>query len=181
MMNHKTAMGYTCMLIPTLLKSTLEYMMRYNVSALHAFTVIVNKLYDYSKGNNITTAARQDYTERLFMLISENYLNLSDSELNGAYRYFGGISISVDPKIDDVEKQLKAEIAEQNAYMQKLIDNTKEQRNLIAHSQFILSDEVLQYIEYWKASNENEEYLLYNNLFYLGYIAGKRSERVRRR
>lgn len=167
-------------LTATLLKSSLEYMRQYNTTALKAFTRIANQLYDFSKAHNRTTAARCDYTDRIFKVISENSLSFSNSELNAIYLYFGGASISVDKEIKNFEKQLKSEIKEQNAYRQKLIDETAEQRKLTGHSPLMLTDDIMQYIEYWNTF-EKEQYLLYNNLYVLGYIAGKRAERVRRK
>lgn len=167
-------------LTATLLKFALEYMRQYNTTALKAFTRIANQLYDFSKGHNRTAAARHDYTDRIFKVISESSLSFSDSELNTIYLYFGGVSISVDTEIKTFEKQLKAEISEQNAYRQKLIDETAEQRKLAGHSPLMLNEDIMQYIEYWNTF-KNEQYLLYNNLYVLGYIAGKRAERVRKK
>ncbi len=169
-------------LTATLLKSALGYMTRYNISALNAFTNVANSLYEYTKLHKQTTAARFDYIERVFKVISENSLSFNDSEFNAIYCYFGGIAILTDSKIKDVKNQLETEIAEQNAYKQKLIDSTVEQRNLIHHSQIILSDEIIKYIQYWKTfEGDNSEYLLYNSLYFLGYIAGKRAERARKK
>lgn len=163
-----------------LLKSVSGYMIRYNISALNAFTNVVDSLYKFTKLHKQTTATRFDYMERIFKVISENSLSFSDSEFNAIYCYFGGISISTDNKIKDVKKQLETEIAKRNAYRQKLIDETMEQRKLTGHSPLMLTDDIMQYIEYWNTFKE-EQYLLYNNLYVLGYIAGKRAERVRRK
>ena len=164
----------------TILKYALEYMKRYNVSALDAFTRYANSLYDFSKAHNQTTATRQNYTKRISMLITEKSLALSNSEIKAIYLFFDGAAISIDSNIEDFEKQLKTEIAEKNAYEQKLIDSTEEQRNLTEHSPLMLTDDIMKYIEYWNTFKD-EQYLLYNNLYVLGYISGKRAERVRRK
>lgn len=173
-------MSTATLLSSTLLKYASEYMKNYKVSALDAFTRYGNSLYDFSKAHFWTSATRQNYTKRIYMLITEKALALSNSEINAIYRYFGGASISINSDIKDFEKQLKTEIAEKNAYEQKLIDSTEEQRNLTEHSPIML-DNIMQYIEYWNAFKKEEQYLLYNNLYVLGYIAGKRAERVRRK
>lgn len=169
-------------LTATLLKGVSGYMIHYNISALNAFTNVVDSLYKYTKLHKWTTAERFDYTERVFKVISDNSLSFSDLELNAIYSYFGGIAISPDSKINNFKKQLKTEIAERNTYRQKLIDSTAEQRHLLHHSQLMLSDEIIKYIEYWKIfEREDAEYLLYNSLYFLGYIAGKRTERTRKK
>lgn len=182
MFNGKELIRNADVLAAMILNSARGYMQRYKLSALTSYVHSVRSLYNFSKGHGLTDDTEQNYTERTIKLITDRSLNFSDSELYAAYCYYDVSLISMNPKIKDFEKQLKTEISEQNAYKREVLNSTVEQRALISHSCIMLSDEIIRYIEYWETfEGQDKEYLLYNNLYFLGYIAGKRAERARRK
>lgn len=169
-------------IIPALLlKHTMDYMGRYHISALRAYDSVTINLYDFTKGHGRTTSARQDYIEMTHDIITKKECNFSDSEIEAICAYLRGYSITGDENLIDFETQLNAEIAEQNAYKQKLKDETAVIRHLIDNSYFLLDEDELKYIEYCRNVNPRDELMLCNDMYVLGCIAGKRAERARRK
>lgn len=139
-----------------------------------------------------TDTTQWDFMDKVIQyIINGDPWLFNDIEFEAINLYLQDISTDVDyDTICLYEKIVQEEYNAQGQSFKKIEEEktkieeekTMNCRNLLEYASFLLDDETLNYIKYnWNIHRDTDDLLFFNEMYYLGYIAGKRAERKKRK
>lgn len=126
----------------------------------------------------------RDYTDKILRYIINGDQSLfNDTELAAMNCYLRNVSTNVDEAtIFLYIKTIQEEYNTQVQDLKKIEEDTMNSRNILKYAPFLLTKEILDYVKYNRTINSSTDNLMFfNEMYYWGYIAGKRSERKKRK
>lgn len=163
---------------------TIEHMKLYKDGEYDALVIIGTNLYHFLiDSTRVSRKAVELFQERLFNYVLFNEETLTTEEIDRIYYYFGyGRKPLAKEYSEEVFERFRRAVQEHKAELKRLTEATAELRELEKSCSPIETlEKIYDYIRYYEIVEPRDRLLICSGIYHIGYIEGKRAERVRRK